>query len=340
MAESLLLACHLALAVALLAASLSHLLAAAISHLSPAASHHHHHHHLLLRLLHHPLVRLLPPLLALPFAFLPLAATPLLPLLLLPPLIPLLPLPFLPAPHLPLLRPLLLSLPLLLLARAAGLLAASFPPSDLQAHALAVARILLLAAAAASLCASLTAAAPRGTAAAGAHFAAEAALACAGAVGGLWAAQSGLTLYVDACVPAGCHRLLDVGGGAAPPATRCDVEEARLRAVAVMDLALSMHCVFVAAVAATVLLGVARWFGVDGSAGAGRRHNGSSYDALPTVASAGAEMEHLQAKGAVIGKSLLLVSVRYQTEKRVSCQAFLGAVTTIESCTFTRKGKV
>ena len=123
-------------------------------------------------------------------------------------------------------------------------------------------------------------------------------------MGGLWAAQAGLSLYVDACVPAGCHRLLDAGG-AAPPATRCEVEEARLRAVAVMDLALSVHCVVVAAVAAGVLLGVARWFGVDGGAGAGRRHNGSSYDALPTVASAGAmaEMEHLQGKG-IVGKSV------------------------------------
>jgi len=123
-------------------------------------------------------------------------------------------------------------------------------------------------------------------------------------VGGLWAAQSGLSLYVDACVPAGCHRLLDAGGATAP-ATRCDVEEARLRAVAVMDLALSVHCIVVAAVVAGVLLGVARCFGIDSSAGAGRRHNGSSYDALPTVASAGAmaEMEHLQGKG-VVGKSV------------------------------------
>ncbi|PAN42897.1 hypothetical protein PAHAL_8G196400 [Panicum hallii] len=289
MADALVLACHLALAFSLLAASLSHLLVAAVSHLSPSSLHHR-----LLRLLRHPLLRLLPPLLALPFAFLPLAS---------PPLLPLLPLPFLP-PHLPLLRPLLLSLPLLLLARAAGLLAASFPASDLQQHALAVARLLLLAAASASLASSLSAHAARGAVAAGAHLVAEAGLACAGAVGGLWAAQTGLSLYVDACVPAGCHRLLDAGGAQAP-ATRCEVEEARLRAVAVMDLALSVHCVVVAAVAAGVLLGVARWFGVDSSAGLGRRHNGSSYDALPTVASAGtmAEMEHLQGKG-IVGKSV------------------------------------
>ncbi|XP_062181821.1 uncharacterized protein LOC133886106 [Phragmites australis] len=301
MAEALLLACHLALALSLLAASFSHLLLAAVSHLSPSSLHHHGSHPLL-RLLRHPLLRLLPPLLALPLPFLPLAATAsgLLPLLLLPPLLLLLPLPFLP-PHLPLLRPLLLSLPLLLLARAAGLLAASFPTTDLQQHALAVARLLLLAAAGASLASSLSA--PRSPA----LFVAEAALACAGAVGGLWAAQSGLSLYVDACVPAGCHRLLD--SGAAAPATRCDVEEAGLRAVAVMDLALSVHCVIVAAVAAAVCLGVARCCGVDGGAdggaGIGRRRNGSSYDALPTVAVAGAvaEMEHLSGKG-VTGKSV------------------------------------
>ncbi|CAN6372242.1 unnamed protein product [Urochloa humidicola] len=301
MAESLLLACHLALASTLLAASLSHLLVAAVSHLSPSSLHHHNR---FLHLLRHPLLRILPPLLALPFAFLPLAPTPLLPLLLLPPLVPLLPLPFLPPHYLSLLRPLLLSLPLLLLARAAGLLAASAPASDLQNHALAVARLLLLAASATSLASSLTAAAPRGSTAAAAHFVAEAGLACAGAVGGLWAAQTGLTLYVDACVPAGCHRLLDAGG-ATPPATRCEVEEARLRAVAVMDLALSVHCIVVAAVTAGVLFGVARWFGVDSGAGVGRRHNGSSYDALPMVASTGpmAEMEHLQGKG-IVGKSV------------------------------------
>uniref|UniRef100_A0A0E0BJT9 Uncharacterized protein n=1 Tax=Oryza glumipatula TaxID=40148 RepID=A0A0E0BJT9_9ORYZ len=92
------------------------------------------------------------------------------------------------------------------------------------------------------------------------------------------------------------------------PATRCDVEEARLRAVALMDLALSVHCVVVAAVAVGVHLGVAWWCGVDGGAGAGmgtgRRHNGvgGSYDALPTVASAEAEMEHLPMKGVAVAE--------------------------------------
>jgi hypothetical protein len=289
MAEALLLACHLVLGLVLLTASLAHLVLAAASHLSPSAS------SPLLRTLRHPLLRLLPPLLALPLPFLPIAgaAADVLPLLALPPLLLLLPLPFLP----PLLlhRP-LLSLPLLLLTRAASLLSASFPSSDLQQHTLAVAGLVLLAGAAASLASSL--ASPRSSA----HFAAEAMLACAGAVGGLWAAQTGLSLYVDACVPTGCHRLI----GAAP-ATRCDVEEARLRAVGFMDLALSVHCIVVAAVAAGVCLGVARWCGVDGGAGntIGRKHNGSSYDALPSVASSGvmAEMEHLPVKN-VGGKSV------------------------------------
>lgn len=299
MAEELLLACHLALALALLAASLAHIVLAAAAHLSPSASSPLHHHHPLLRALRHPLLRLLPPLLALPLPFLPIsaAAADVLPLLALPPLLLLLPLPFL-SPFLLLHRPLLLSLPLLLLARAANLLAASFPSSDLQQHALAVASLLLLAGAAASLLSSL--ATPRSPA----HFAAEAALACAGAVGALWAAQTGLSLYVDACVPAGCHRLIDAR---VAPATRCDVEEARLRAVAVLDLALSVYCVVVAAMAAGVCLGVARWCGVDGGTvpWMGRRHNGSSYDALPSVVSPGtmAEMEHLPVKN-IVGKSV------------------------------------
>uniref|UniRef100_A0A0E0MG01 Uncharacterized protein n=1 Tax=Oryza punctata TaxID=4537 RepID=A0A0E0MG01_ORYPU len=297
MADSslLLLACHLLLSLALLAASFSHLLLTTLTHLSPSS-------HLPL-LLRHPLLRLLPVVLALPFPFLPIspttaAAAALLPL---PPLLLLLPLPFLPHHHL---RPILLSLPLLLLARAAALIAATFPASDLQSHALSVTGALLLAAGVASLLAAIS---PTTT-----HhgFLAETALAFAGAVGGLWVGQSGLVLYVDACVPAGCHRLMDA---AAAPATRCDVEEARIRAVAVMDLALSVHCVVVAAVAVGVYLGVARWCRVDGGGGVGmgmgRRYNGvgGSYDALPTVTSAGAivEMEHVPMKG-VVGKSVKL----------------------------------
>ncbi|XP_047053672.1 uncharacterized protein LOC124659903 [Lolium rigidum] len=292
MAEALLLACHLLLALALIAASLSHLLAAAVAHLSPA--------HTTttttnrLRLLRHPLLRLLPVLAALPFPFLPVAPTSrLLPFLILPPLLLPLPLPFL---HLPPLTPLFLSLPLLLLARAAGLLAAAFPASDLQAHALSVAALLLAAAGAASLLAALS---PPRTAH---HFLAQTAFAFAGTVGGLWALQTGLTLYVDACVPVGCHRLIDA---ALAPATRCDVEDARLQGVAVMDLMLSVHCLVAVAAVAGLYLGVAKCCGVDAG---GRRQNGAggSYEALPMVTSSGAiqEMEHLPMMKGVVGKAV------------------------------------
>nr|TKW02498.1 hypothetical protein SEVIR_8G246860v2 [Setaria viridis] len=235
MAEALLLACHLALIFSLLATSQSHLLIAVVSYLSPSSLHHR-----LLHLLRHPLLCLLPLLLVLLFAFLPLASTTLLPLLLLPPLLPFLPLPFLP-PHLSL----LLSLSFHLLARAAGLLAVSLPASDLQQHTLVIARLLLLAAAMASLSSSLSASAPKGTMAAAAYFITEVRLACAGAVGGLLAPQTGLNLYVDACVPAGCHLLLDAGGGGG-----------EAQAIAVMDLTLIVDCIVVDAVAALVLLGV------------------------------------------------------------------------------------
>lgn len=108
-----------------------------------------------------------------------------------------------------------------------------------------------------------------------------------GTVGGLWALQSGLNLYVDSCVPAGCHRLMDA---TLAPATRCDVDEARLQAVAVMDVMLSVHCLIAVTFVSGMHLGVAKWYGIDSGGvnvgmGTGRRHNGvgGSYDALPMV---------------------------------------------------------
>jgi hypothetical protein len=131
---------------------------------------------------------------------------------------------------------------------------------------------------------------------------AQTALAFAGTVGGLWALQTGLTLYVDACVPVGCHRLIDA---ALAPATRCDVDDARLQGVALMDLMLSVHCLVAAAAVAGLYLGVAKCCG--GDAG-GRRQNGAggSYEALPMVTSSGAiqEMEHLPMMKGVVGKAV------------------------------------
>jgi hypothetical protein len=102
-----------------------------------------------------------------------------------------LPLPFLLLPLL--FRP--LSLPLLLLTRVASLVTMSFPSFDLKQHMLAVAGLILQSEAATSIVSSLTL--PRSSA----RFAAEVVLACAGAVGGLWVVQSGVSLYVDAFVP-------------------------------------------------------------------------------------------------------------------------------------------
>jgi hypothetical protein len=95
---------------------------------------------------------------------------------------------------------------------------------------------------------------------------------------------------------------------AVAPATRCDIDEARLQAVAVMDVMLSVHCVIAAAAVAGLYLGVAKWCGVDGAGTGVRRHNGAggSYEALPMVTPSGAieeEMEHLPMKG-VVGKAV------------------------------------
>ncbi|KAM3329825.1 hypothetical protein ACQJBY_026696 [Aegilops geniculata] len=300
MGEMLFLVCHLLLSLALIVASLSHLFFSSIAHLSLAHTNNHR-----FRILRHPLFRILPVLAALPFPFLPIAPTSrLLPFTLLPPLLLLLPLPFLPVNHLPLLRPLFLSLPLLLQARAMGLLADAFPVSDLQVHTLSIATLLLIIAATTSLVSTLSQS--RTTH----HLLAETLFTFVGIVGGLWALQSGLNLYVDSCVPAGCHRLMDT---TLAPATRCDVDEARLQAIAFMDVMLSVHCLIAATFVSGLHLGVANRYGVDGGGvnvgmGTGRRHNGigGSYDALPMVPlSSGAieETEHLPMKG-VVGKAV------------------------------------
>ncbi|XP_044972372.1 uncharacterized protein LOC123439754 [Hordeum vulgare subsp. vulgare] len=300
MAEALLLACHLLLALSLVAPSISHLFFSALAHISHAHTNNQH-----FRFLRHSLFHLLPVIAALPFPFLPIAPTSrLLPFILLPPLLLPLALPFLPSNHLQFLRPIFLSLPLLLLARAAGILADAFPTSDLQAHFLYVTALLLITATTASLLSALSQ--PRSIH----HLLAETMFTFVGIVGGLWALQGSLNLYVDSYVPAGCHRLMDA---TLAPATRCDVDEVRLQAIAVMDVMLSVHCLIAATFVAGLHLGVAKWYGVDGGGvnvgmGTSRRHNGvgGSYDALPMVPlSSGAieEMEHLVVKG-VVGKAV------------------------------------
>ena len=52
---------------------------------------------------------------------------------------------------------------------------------------------------------------------------------------GLWVLQTGLSLYVEVFIPEGCHKLLDVVSGV-EGSTKCDKDESRFRAVAILDL--------------------------------------------------------------------------------------------------------
>ncbi|XP_074309220.1 uncharacterized protein LOC141643806 [Silene latifolia] len=106
---------------------------------------------------------------------------------------------------------------------------------------------------------------------------------------GLWAFQTGLSLYVDAFVPEGCHKLLDVVGGV-EGSTKCEVDEARVRAVAILDLMFVVYVVVVVLVVFVVYAVVGKVIGV------GNRRLGS-YEALPNVAvDGGAGAGHVQLK--------------------------------------------
>ncbi|CAO2829825.1 unnamed protein product [Amaranthus hypochondriacus] len=100
---------------------------------------------------------------------------------------------------------------------------------------------------------------------------------------GLWDLQTGLSLYVDAFIPEGCHRLLDVVSGV-EGSTKCELEESKLRAVAILDLAFVVHVgivmilIFVVYAVVSKALGVSRRFG--------------SYEALSTTA----DTNHVQLK--------------------------------------------
>ncbi|KAK1295008.1 hypothetical protein QJS10_CPA16g00769 [Acorus calamus] len=108
---------------------------------------------------------------------------------------------------------------------------------------------------------------------------------------GLWSLQTGLSLYVEGFIPEGCHRLLDVPGGIAG-STRCELDESRLRAAALLDLVFVLHAAFVAVVVVVIYVCLAKM-------GGGLRRNGvggSSYELLPTVLAAGSDSDHVQMK--------------------------------------------
>ncbi|KAJ7976328.1 putative Transmembrane protein [Quillaja saponaria] len=154
--------------------------------------------------------------------------------------------------------------------------AASVQTSDLQAKCDSVsARISVLS----SLLCLILACQPR-------LFVADIGLAAAVCLQGLWVLQTGLSLYVEAFIPDGCHRLLDVVNGV-EGSTQCDLEESKFRAVAILDLVFLVHVVFVVLIVMFTYAGVAKSIGI--------RRLGS-YEALPTVAAVSENNPHIQMK--------------------------------------------
>ncbi|KAJ7971802.1 putative Transmembrane protein [Quillaja saponaria] len=105
-------------------------------------------------------------------------------------------------------------------------------------------------------------------------FVADIGLAAAICLQGLWVLQTGLSLYVDAFIPDGCHRLLDVVNGV-EGSTQCDLEESKFRAVALLDLVFLVHVMFVLLIVMITYAGLAKNISI--------RRLGS-YEALPTAA--------------------------------------------------------
>ncbi|CAN8299703.1 unnamed protein product [Cochlearia groenlandica] len=150
---------------------------------------------------------------------------------------------------------------------------ASIQESELQAHCDSLSgRISALC----SLLCLLLACRPR-------LFVADAALASAVCLQGLWQLQTGLSLYVDGFIPEGCHRLLDVTSGV-EGSTKCDVQESKLRAVSILDLMFTVHVVLVVVFIFVTYTMVA--------VAAGVRRTGS-YESLPTN---GNDTNHIQMK--------------------------------------------
>ncbi|XP_019150493.1 PREDICTED: uncharacterized protein LOC109147041 [Ipomoea nil] len=151
---------------------------------------------------------------------------------------------------------------------------ASFQTSDLQAKCDSVsARISAIS----SFISLVLACNPR-------LFVAELLFAASLCLQGLWLLQTGLSLYVDAFIPEGCHKLLDVVSGV-EGSTKCDLEDSKLRAAALLDLVFVVHVFFVLLILMVTYALLARALG--------RRFG--SYEALPTSASP-VDSNHIQMK--------------------------------------------
>lgn len=114
-------------------------------------------------------------------------------------------------------------------------------------------------------------------------FPADVGLGAAMCLQGLWVLQTGLSLYVEAFIPEGCHRLLDVISGV-EGSTKCDLAESALRAVAVLDLLFLLHVMLVLLIVLITYAAVAKSVGI--------RRLGS-YESLAT---SGENNNHIQMK--------------------------------------------
>ncbi|EYU34831.1 hypothetical protein ABFS82_11G139200 [Erythranthe guttata] len=121
-------------------------------------------------------------------------------------------------------------------------------------------------------------------------FVADVALGASFCLQGLWAMQTGLSLYVDAFIPEGCHKLLDVVTGV-EGSTKCDLEDSKLRAEAILDLIFVLHVLFVLLIFLVLYIALAKTLGI--------RSRFGSYEALPNTASTTAatvDSNHIQLK--------------------------------------------
>lgn len=103
---------------------------------------------------------------------------------------------------------------------------------------------------------------------------------------GLWSLQTGLSLYVDAFIPDGCHKLLDVVNGV-EGSTKCDLEDSKLRATAILDLVFVVYVLFVLLILIVTYAVTAKVVGV-------KRFG--SYEAIPTTSGSGTDLNHIQMK--------------------------------------------
>lgn len=111
-------------------------------------------------------------------------------------------------------------------------------------------------------------------------FVADVGLGASMSLQGLWVLQTGLSLYVEVFIPEGCHKLLDVVSGV-EGSTKCDMDESRFRAVAILDLVFLVHVMFVLLIVMVTYAVTAKSVGIQRL---------GSYEALPS------DNNHIQMK--------------------------------------------